>query len=139
MMQETSLDTHAATNIENALHASAESTLQSRNIRVHKRRTSIRLEPEMWDALNEIARLEACSIHDLSSAVHDMKAPATSFTAALRVFMMEYYRSALQVNKEQVPAPISSIPQAQAKPKMPQGNSHIWRIQQHLKMNSALK
>jgi predicted DNA-binding ribbon-helix-helix protein len=118
---------------ENALHAS---TLQSRNIRVHKRRTSIRLEPEMWDALNEIARLESCSIHDLSSAVFDLKAPATSFTASLRVFMMEYYRSALQAGRQM---PVAAVHMQEPKPRLPQGNSQVWRIQQHLKMNNALK
>jgi len=41
----------------------------------------------MWSALNEIAALEACSIHDLCGAVHGLKEPAASFTAALRVFM----------------------------------------------------
>ena len=48
----------------------------------------------MWQALNEIAALEGCSIHDLCGAVHDLKKPEASFTAALRVFMMEYYRTA---------------------------------------------
>lgn len=67
--------------------------LQSKNVRIHKRRTSIRLEPEMWNALNEIASIENCSIHDLCGAVHDLKEPGTSFTAALRVFLMEYYRA----------------------------------------------
>lgn len=78
----------------------APSALQSKNIRIHKRRTSIRLEPEMWNALNEIAKLEGCSIHDLCGAVHDLKDPSTSFTAALRVFMMEYYRSAMRVSNQ---------------------------------------
>jgi len=68
--------------------------LQSKNVRIHDRRTSVRLEPEMWNALNEIAALEGCSIHDLCGAVHDLKNPDASFTAALRVFMMEYYRTA---------------------------------------------
>lgn len=72
--------------------------LQSKNVRIHKRRTSVRLEPEMWSALNEIAVMEGCSIHDLCGAVHDLKEPGTSFTAALRVFMMEYYRSASRTN-----------------------------------------
>ncbi|MFH1158329.1 MAG: ribbon-helix-helix domain-containing protein [Pseudomonadota bacterium] len=69
--------------------------LQSRNVRIHKRRTSVRLESEMWNALNEIAGLEGCSVHDLCGAVHDLKETGASFTAALRVFMMEYYRSAM--------------------------------------------
>ncbi|MCK5518286.1 MAG: ribbon-helix-helix domain-containing protein [Alphaproteobacteria bacterium] len=72
--------------------------LQSRNVRIHKRRTSVRLEPEMWNALNEIAELERCSVHDLCGAVHDLKEIGASFTASLRVFMMEYYRSVALVN-----------------------------------------
>ena len=75
-----------------------QSILQSRNVRIHKRRTSVRLEPEMWNALNEIAELEGCSVHDLCGAVHDLKEKSASFTAALRVFMMEYYRSVALTN-----------------------------------------
>jgi len=78
----------------------APGALKSKNVRIHKRRTSIRLEPAMWNALNEIAALEGCSIHDLCGAVHDLKDKETSFTAALRVFMMEYYRSVMQVNSQ---------------------------------------
>ena len=80
------------------LQANVSGALQSKNVRIHKRRTSVRLEPAMWVALNEIAGMEECSIHDLCGAVHDMKEPGTSFTAALRVFMMEYYRSAARTN-----------------------------------------
>lgn len=74
------------------------STLQSHNVRIHRRRTSIRLEPAMWAALNEIAAAEKCSIHDLCGAVHDLKEQNQSFTAALRVFLMEYYRTATRAN-----------------------------------------
>lgn len=76
------------------------STLQSKNIRVHMRRTSVRLEPEMWDALHEIAALEGCSIHHICTAVHDSRGDKTSFTAALRVFLMVYYRSAALAGKQ---------------------------------------
>lgn len=75
-------------------------TLLSKNVRIHARRTSVRLEPEMWNALNEIATLEECSIHDLCGAVHDLKAAGVSFTAALRVFLMEYYRTASKTNQQ---------------------------------------
>jgi predicted DNA-binding ribbon-helix-helix protein len=83
-------------------HASREENvgLVSRNIRIHERRTSIRLEPEMWDALYEVASLEDCSVHDLCSAVHDMKAAEAPFTGALRVFLMEYFRSAAKTNRQ---------------------------------------
>lgn len=89
--------------------------LQSKNIRIHKRRTSIRLEAEMWRALSEIAAIEDCSIHDLCGAVYDLKDPAASFTAALRVFMMEYYRSASRAN--------SQISQVQKQVKINQGRT----------------
>jgi predicted DNA-binding ribbon-helix-helix protein len=69
-------------------------------VRIHDRRTSVRLEPEMWDALNEIALLEDCSIHDLCGAVHDLKDEGASFTAALRVFLMEYYRTAAKTSQQ---------------------------------------
>ena len=75
-------------------------TMLSRNVRIHNRRTSVRLEPAMWAALNEIATAENCSIHDLCGAVHDLKEEGVSFTAALRVFLMEYYRTAASVSPQ---------------------------------------
>jgi predicted DNA-binding ribbon-helix-helix protein len=74
--------------------------LISKNVRIHDRRTSVRLEPEMWDALHEIALLEDCSIHDLCGAVHELKDEGASFTAALRVFLMEYYRTAAKTSQQ---------------------------------------
>ncbi len=74
--------------------------LQSHNVRIHKRRTSVRLENEMWQALNDIAVAEKCSIHDLCGAVHDLKEQGASFTAALRVFIMEYYRTATRTSPQ---------------------------------------
>lgn len=70
------------------------STLVSRNITVRGRRTSVRLEPEMWTALKDIARRERCRIHDLCSLIDLRKNPRTSLTAAIRVFLMLYYRAA---------------------------------------------
>lgn len=73
--------------------------LISKNVRIRNRRTSVRLEPEMWDALREVALLEGCSIHDLCTGVEDLRAPDASFTGALRVFLMEYFRSAAKSNR----------------------------------------
>ncbi len=70
------------------------STLVTRNITVLGRRTSVRLEPEMWSALREIARREDCKIHDICSLIHLRKNQDTSLTAAIRVFLMLYYRAA---------------------------------------------
>lgn len=70
------------------------SSLISRNITVFGKRTSIRLEMEMWNALRDMARREGCKIHDLCSLVSMRKQPQTSLTAAIRVFIMLYYKAA---------------------------------------------
>ena len=70
------------------------STLVSKNITVAGRRTSVRLEPEMWVGLNELAQRERCSIHDVCTLVGYRKNNNTSLTAAIRVFVMLYYRAA---------------------------------------------
>ena len=69
-------------------------TLVSRNITVMGRRTSVRLEPEMWSALREIAKREQCSIHDICTLISMRKNEKTSLTAAIRVFIMLYFRAA---------------------------------------------
>ena len=51
-------------------------TLVSRNITVMGRRTSVRLEPEMWLALKEISIRESCSIHDICTLVSARKKSA---------------------------------------------------------------
>lgn len=71
------------------------STLINRNIMVSGRRTSVRLEPEMWTALLDIARRENQTIHAIATLVAERKKPETSLTAAIRVFCLAYYRSAL--------------------------------------------
>jgi len=70
------------------------STLVSRNITVNGKRTSVRLEPEMWRALKEISARENCSIHELCSLISFRKNKRTSLTAAIRVFLMLYFRAA---------------------------------------------
>lgn len=69
-------------------------TLISKNITVQGRRTSVRLEPEMWLALRDIALREKCTIHDICSLVSVRKNTHTSLTAAIRVFLMLYFRAA---------------------------------------------
>jgi len=51
------------------LDASAQSGLINRNVTVNGRRTSIRLEPEMWDALEEIAKRENVRVSDVVSRI----------------------------------------------------------------------
>jgi predicted DNA-binding ribbon-helix-helix protein len=68
--------------------------LISRNVTVRGRRTSMRLEASMWDALNEICRRECASAADICTRVAAAKSPALTLTAALRVFIARYFRDA---------------------------------------------
>ena len=70
------------------------SSLVSKNIKVCGRRTSVQLEPEMWKAIKSIAKRENCTIHDLCSLIEQRKDENSSLTAAIRVFLMLYFRAA---------------------------------------------
>lgn len=88
-------DSNAENDNENATEEGkvSKSTLVSRNITILGRRTSVRLEPEMWMALKEIAKRERCTIHDICSLISLRKNEKTSLTAAIRVFLMLYFRA----------------------------------------------
>lgn len=70
------------------------STLVSRNVTVAGHRTSIRLEPEMWSGLSEMCRRERTNLHEICTYVGESKHEDTSLTAAIRVYIMNYYRVA---------------------------------------------
>jgi predicted DNA-binding ribbon-helix-helix protein len=64
-----------------------------KNVNVGNRRTSIRLEQEMWVAVNELCQREGMTVHELCSLI-DRSRGTNSLTAALRVFLVVYYRLA---------------------------------------------
>lgn len=70
------------------------SALVSRNLMVGTRRTSARLEPEMWSALFDIARREGRNVHEIATLVDQARPRNSSLTDAIRVFVMAYYRAA---------------------------------------------
>lgn len=69
-------------------------SLVSRNITLNGHRTSMRLEPSMWQALADICRREKLNIHQLCGMIDEHRGENTSFTAAVRVFAMNYFRAA---------------------------------------------
>lgn len=62
-----------------------------RNVQVNGRRTSVRMERFLWDALAEICRSEGLSIDGLCSRVDEVRGEA-GLTPALRLFMVCYFR-----------------------------------------------
>ena len=79
------------------------STLVSRNVTVDGHRTSIRLEPDMWEALEEICRRRGISAHQFCSEVEQTRA-ASSLTAAVRVAVLRYFRDAAGARSNDNPA-----------------------------------
>lgn len=69
------------------------STLVNRNVTVGGHRTSIRLEPSMWTALEEICHRELRTVHEICTEVDSQRYEST-LTAALRAFIVVYYRIA---------------------------------------------
>ena len=69
------------------------SRLVNRNVVAERGRTSMRLEPELWDALTEICERES---QDMSTLVRQVEAAghAGGRTSAVRVFILNYYRHA---------------------------------------------
>lgn len=74
-----------------------ESRLVNRNVNASVGRTSIRLEPELWDALEEICRRERRS---MAETVQDVEARQIETgmtggrTSAIRVHIVAYFRLA---------------------------------------------
>lgn len=68
--------------------------LISRNITIKQRRTSIRLESQMWIALKEIADREKCTIHNICDVIANQKSNNITLTAAIRIFIMLYFKVA---------------------------------------------
>ena len=53
----------------------------------------MRLEPPMWEALDEIRLREQRTIADILTSIRE-RCTDSSLTAAVRVFLLEYYRAA---------------------------------------------
>ena len=71
--------------------------LRARNVFVRGRRTSMRLEPEMWAALADIAAAQGLTLHELVTRI--AAEGGVNLTSAVRCFVISYYmrRSARRV------------------------------------------
>jgi predicted DNA-binding ribbon-helix-helix protein len=68
------------------------SRLVNRNVVAERGRTSMRLEPELWDMLSEICEREA---QDMSTLVRQIEAAghAGGRTSAVRVYIANYFHA----------------------------------------------
>jgi predicted DNA-binding ribbon-helix-helix protein len=71
----------------------ARSRLLTRNVLGMNGRTSIRLEPELWDALDEMCRRGQKTVPDMVHRI-SLAAPGCARTSAVRVGLLSYFRKA---------------------------------------------
>ena len=69
------------------------SRLVNRNVTSTSGRTSMRLEPELWAALEEICHREGMTLADLVKSIEHRTRPGGR-TSAVRVFVLTYFRNA---------------------------------------------
>ena len=68
--------------------------LVNRNIISVSGRSSMRLEPEFWDAAREICMREDITLADLVMSIENKGLNEASRTSALRTHILSYYRGA---------------------------------------------
>ncbi len=64
--------------------------LKKRNVRIGTTRTSVTLEPQVWDILHEVAEEQGCTVHELCTFISERKDKKSSLTSAIRVFLLSY-------------------------------------------------
>lgn len=72
-------------------------------VKVGDQRTSIRLEPELWDALHDIGRRERLTRAQLLAFIASRRS-GSSLSSAVRVFISTYYWELSETTRGQVRA-----------------------------------
>ena len=79
------------------------SRLVNRNVVAERGRTSMRLEPELWDMLSEICEREAQGYEHLGASDRSGRAFGRARTSAVRVYIAKYfYVAATEIGPEAV-------------------------------------
>ncbi len=69
------------------------SRLVNRNVTAVRGRTSMRLEPELWEALEEVCLREGLSVGEVVRRIEAGNHPGGR-TSAVRVYVLRYFRDA---------------------------------------------
>lgn len=89
------------------------SILESRNVTVGNKRTSMRLEPQMWNAIEEIAAREGVTINNLCTQIDKKRtdlAVTVGLTSATRVFIIAYFRRLVWQYERRPPENSDGVP-----------------------------
>ena len=82
-----------------------DSVVKKRSVMVGNRKTSISLENEFWDALNEIARARDTTMARLLESVAADRARreqmVANLSSAVRIFVLDFYREKIAEHSRQ--------------------------------------
>ncbi len=70
-------------------------SLSNRVISIYNRKTSIRLAPAEWDAIETICKTEKMTRKKLFEIIDINRNKVLGFTTSVRLFLIIYYRSSL--------------------------------------------
>lgn len=70
-------------------------SLSNRVISIYKRKTSMRLAPAEWNAIETICQIEKISRKKLFEIIEINRSKDVGFTTSVRLFSIIYYRNAL--------------------------------------------
>jgi len=73
---------------------------QARTVFLRNRKTSVRLEPVMWEALGDIARDSGITVNDLLDRIDRSREWDQGLTAAIRVYIVKFYRTKMALTDE---------------------------------------
>lgn len=66
--------------------------LKPRNLMTQSGRTSVRLEPKLWEAYEEVCTAAGMTRFELSMLIDRQRPDGFGFTSSIRVFLLAYYR-----------------------------------------------
>ena len=72
------------------------SLITKHTLNIHGRKTSISLETEFWDALQEIADEKRLSVTELVRQI-DAERKNVNLSSAIRVYVFKHYHAAAQI------------------------------------------
>jgi predicted DNA-binding ribbon-helix-helix protein len=65
---------------------------KARAVFIGNRRTTVRLAPVMWEALEDIARYQSIGLSDLLRKIEDGCEPDQGLADAIRIYIVRFYR-----------------------------------------------
>jgi predicted DNA-binding ribbon-helix-helix protein len=67
---------------------------QKRSLTLHGHRTSVSLESPFWDAFRDIAAARQVTLNQLAAEIDDARSGDEGLASAIRLFVLDHYRSA---------------------------------------------